>query len=163
MDPLLDPVRLCESDVCKRCREYGYSQRILCFRETERPQRRTALLAREVSLYDIALPVSLKHDLLMLVHRQKQAPVILSFKGETCKWSERTRCRFCHQILPLQKLAGTPIWYIRTYYFFTSASAIKTFCHNRVSLCPNHRLPWNKHTLFLWWVKTTISQYSWWW
>ena len=34
MDPVLDPIRLCESDVCKRCTAYGYSQRILCFRES---------------------------------------------------------------------------------------------------------------------------------
>ena len=34
MDPVLDPVRLCESDVCERCTAYGYSQRIQCFRES---------------------------------------------------------------------------------------------------------------------------------
>ena len=33
MDLVLDPVRLCKSDVCKCCTTYGYSQRILCFCE----------------------------------------------------------------------------------------------------------------------------------
>ena len=34
MDLVLDPVCLCESDICKCCTAYSHSQRILCFRES---------------------------------------------------------------------------------------------------------------------------------
>ena len=128
------------------------------------PHSRTALLAREFfSLWYWHCRYLWDTSCWCWSTHRNRLRLYFLLEGETCWWSERTRCRFCHQILPLKKLAGISIWYIRTYYFFTSPSATKTFYHNRVSLCPNHGLPWNKHTLLLWWVKTTISQYSWWW
>ena len=43
------------------------------------PHRKTALLARELSLYDIDIAGLLGHALLMLVNSQKLFPVILDF------------------------------------------------------------------------------------
>ena len=109
---------------------------------SERPHHRTALLARELSLYDIDI-ASLSE-----IRLADAGQLTETGSGYTFFWKRKPADEarehgvgFAIKSSLSKKLAGTSIWYIRTYYFFTSPSATKTFYHNRVSLCLSHRLP----------------------